>query len=138
MALTNNLSDKIGVFASITCMVHCAITPLIFIANLCSLSCCSQAPLWWRSLDYIFLGITFIAIIQSNKAQTLKIIKWLFGVSWVLLAFFIVNESVMLFSITHHLKYIPALAIVFLHMYNMRTCRCQGDKCCAYPHKNKM
>jgi len=138
MALTNNLSDKIGVFASITCMVHCAITPLIFIANICSLSCCSQAPLWWRSLDYIFLGITFIAIIQSNKAQTLKIIKWLFGVSWVLLAFFIINESVMLFSITHHLKYIPALAIVFLHMYNMRTCRCQEDKCCVHPHKNKM
>ena len=138
MALTNNLSDKIGVFASITCMIHCAITPLIFIANICSLSCCSQAPLWWRSLDYIFLGITFIAIIQSNKAQTLKIIKWLFGVSWVLLAFFIINESVMLFSITHHLKYIPALAIVFLHMYNMRTCRCQEDKCCAHPHKNKM
>ena len=107
MALTKNLSDKVGVFASITCMVHCAITPLIFIANICSQSCCSQAPLWWRSLDYIFLVITFIAIIQTNKEQTLKIIKRLFWFSWALLAFFIINESVMLFSVTHHLKYIP-------------------------------
>ena len=138
MALTKNLSDKIGVLASITCMVHCAITPLIFIANICSLSCCSQAPLWWRSLDYIFLGITFIAIIQSNKEQTLKSIKWLFSFSWALLAFFIVNESVMLFSITHHLKYIPAFSIVFLHMYNIKTCRCQEDQCCLHPPKNKM
>ena len=138
MAFTKNLSDKVGVFASITCMVHCAITPLIFIANICSQSCCSQAPLWWRFLDYIFLVITFIAIIQTNKEQTLKIIKGLFWFSWALLAFFIINESVMLFSITHHLKYIPALAIVFLHMYNIRSCRCQEDKCCLYPPKNEM
>ena len=138
MALTKNLSDKVGVFASITCMVHCAITPLIFIANICSQSCCSQAPLWWRSLDYIFLVITFIAIIQTNKEKTLKIIKGLFWFSWALLAFFIINESVMLFSITHHLKYIPALAIVFLHMYNIRTCRCKEDKCCLHPPQNKM
>ena len=95
MALTKNLSDKVGVFASITCMVHCAITPLIFIV--CSQSCCSQAPLWWRSLDYIFLVITFIAIIQTNKEQTLKIIKGLFWFSWAL-TFFIINESVMLFQ----------------------------------------
>ena len=81
MALTKNLSDKVGVFASITCMVHCAITPLIFIANICSQSCCSQAPLWWRSLDYIFLFITFIAIIQTNKEQTSKIIKGLLVIS---------------------------------------------------------
>ena len=138
MALTKNLSDKVGVFASITCMVHCAITPLIFIANICSQSCCSQAPLWWRSLDYIFLVITFIAIIQSNKEQTLKIIKRLFWFSWALLAFFIINESLILFSITHHLKYIPALTIVFLHMYNIRTCRCQDDKCCLHPTKHEM
>ena len=138
MALTKKLSDKIGVFASITCMVHCAITPLVFIANICSQSCCSQAPLWWRSLDYIFLVITFIAIIQANKEQTIKIIKGLFWFSWALLAFFILNESLILFSITHQIKYIPGLAIVFLHIYNIRTCRCQEDKCCLHPSKNKM
>ena len=130
MELTKNFSDKLGVFASITCMVHCAITPLIFIANFCTQSCCSQAPLWWRSLDYIFLVITFIAILQANKEQTLNIIKVLFWLSWTLLAFFIIDESIMLFSTSHHLKYIPALAIVCLHMYNIRTCRCQDDSCC--------
>lgn len=129
MELTKKISDKIGVFASITCMVHCAITPLIFIANICTQSCCNQAPLWWRSLDYIFLIISFIAILQANREQELKKIKVLFWISWTLLAFFIIAES-MDNVISHHLKYIPALAIVCLHMYNIRTCRCQDDSCC--------
>ncbi len=133
MQLTKNLSDKVGVFASITCMVHCAITPIIFIANICSQSCCSEAPLWWRSLDYIFLVVTFSAILQANKNHNSKTIKGLFWFCWTLLTLFILNESFTLVSITHQLKYIPALAIVFLHIYNIRNCRCKGDECCLEP-----
>tara|TARA_Y100001954_G_C15799067_1_gene599093 strand:+ start:1636 stop:2052 length:417 start_codon:yes stop_codon:yes gene_type:complete len=138
MELTKNISDKVGVFASITCMIHCAITPLIFIANVCSQSCCSQAPTWWKSIDFIFLAITLVAIIDSNKKQSSKTIKRLFWFSWMLLAFFILNENFALLTITHHFKYIPALAIVFLHVYNIRMCRCKEDKCCLHPPKNNM
>ena len=132
MQLTKNISDKIGVLASITCMVHCAITPLIFIAQICSQSCCSQAPLWWRSLDYVFLVVTFFAILQTNKKHNSLNLKYLFWFCWVFLTLSILNESLMLVSITHHVKYIPALAIVFLHIYNIRHCSLQGEECCVH------
>ena len=132
MQLTKNISDKIGVLASITCMVHCAITPLIFIAQICSQSCCSQAPLWWRSLDYVFLVVTFFAILQTNKKINSINLQYLFWFCWVLLTLSILNESLILVNITHHVKYIPALAIVCLHIYNIRNCRFQGEECCVH------
>ena len=51
--------DSVGIIASTLCMIHCIGTPFIFIAKACSATCCSEAPLWWVIIDYIFLFISF-------------------------------------------------------------------------------
>ena len=61
-------SDALGAIASGLCILHCLATPFFFIASACSLSCCNNAPLGWQWMDYVFLGISFIAIkYASNK-----------------------------------------------------------------------
>ena len=51
-----NLSpDFIGALASSLCLVHCLLTPVLFIVKACtsSASCCAGAPVWWQVIDYV-------------------------------------------------------------------------------------
>ena len=49
--------DSIGIIASTLCTIHCIVTQFIFIARACTATCCSDAPLWWLMIDYLFLII---------------------------------------------------------------------------------
>ena len=72
--------DAIGSLASTLCLIHCIATPFIFISQACTMSCCADAPIWWQSIDYIFLIISFFAIYRSTKTSTkleIKIALWL-------------------------------------------------------------
>ena len=40
----NNKADLFGVLASSLCMVHCLATPLIFVVQACTQSCCEAGP----------------------------------------------------------------------------------------------
>ena len=61
MKLTLNKPDVFGAFASAFCVVHCLITPVVFIASACSEHHeYSSIPKWWISLDFLFLLISFI------------------------------------------------------------------------------
>ena len=55
--------DNIGIIASSLCMIHCIGTPFLFIAKACSVSCCSDVPIWWQLIDYFFL-------IKSKQVDT--------------------------------------------------------------------
>jgi hypothetical protein len=57
MKLTLNNSDGIGALASTLCLIHCLITPFIFVVQSCATSCCASAPAWWLFFDYFFLII---------------------------------------------------------------------------------
>ena len=63
-------SDIVGALASGLCVVHCIATPFLFVAQSCSVSgCCSEAsPTWWSSIDYLFIGITLLAVYYSGKS----------------------------------------------------------------------
>ena len=76
--------DAIGSFTSTLCLIHCIVTPFIFISqSLCTEICCAGAPIWWQSLDYIFVIISFFAIYRSTKTSTNKAIKILLWIVWV-------------------------------------------------------
>ncbi|MFK7796305.1 MAG: MerC domain-containing protein [Aureispira sp.] len=55
MILTQK-SDFFGAAASTLCLIHCLITPFIFVAQTCSRTCCSDAPIWWRMIDVVFFS----------------------------------------------------------------------------------
>ena len=122
-------SDTIGVFASGLCMAHCIATPFFFIASACSSSCCNNAPAWWQWMDYLFLTISFFAILQAVKSTTNAWVKQGLWISWAGLFFLIINIKLEWVNIAENIKFIPAFMLVALHMYNMRYCQCDEDCC---------
>ena len=123
--------DRIGIIASSLCMIHCIITPFIFVAKACTEICCAETPFWWQIIDYFFLIISFAAIYfitKNNKSIWFKILFWL---PWVVLFLTILNHSFVVIQIPKNFIYIPAMIIVILHLYNLKYCKCQDENCCA-------
>ena len=126
-----NLSfDNIGIIASTLCTIHCIATPFLFVARACSVTCCSDAPIWWVLIDYLFLVISFYAIFFIHKNITIKWLRASFWISWTILLITIVNQSIDIIYLPKNFIYIPSIVIVVLHYYNLKYCKCQDDKCC--------
>ncbi len=126
-----NLSfDNIGIIASTLCTIHCIATPFLFVARACSVTCCSDAPIWWVLIDYLFLVISFYAIFFIHKNLTIKWLRASFWISWTILLITIVNQSIDIIYLPKNFIYIPSIVIVVLHYYNLKYCKCQDDKCC--------
>lgn len=123
-------TDLIGAFASSLCMIHCIATPFLFIAQTCSATCCDAAPTWWRWLDYVFLAVSFIAVWQTSKTSSKNWVKYALWLSWTLLLSTILIEKLALLHLPEGTIYLPALALVGLHFYNLKYCQCAEDKCC--------
>ncbi len=126
-------SDVLGAAASGLCLIHCLATPLLFIAQSCSMTCCEASPSWWSSLDYVFLIISFFAILRSNQTTSKVVIGRALWVSWGVLAFIILNERFDFIPLPEYAIYIPALALIILHLYNQKYCQC-GDDCIHEPN----
>lgn len=131
MKLTLNRPDTFGALASALCLVHCFATPFIFIAHSCAAGGCETSPVWWRSLDYIFLIISFFAVLQSAKNTSKSFMKPLLWASWFSLFFLIVNEKIQLLSLPETLTYIVAIVLATLHIYNLKYCQCKTNNCCS-------
>lgn len=123
--------DSFGIIASVLCTIHCMATPFIFIAKACSATCCSDAPLWWQVIDYLFLAISFIAIYFISKNLSIRWLKMSFWISWFVLLFTILNHSLLIVNLPNNFIYIPAITIIILHFYNLQFCKCQNDTCCT-------
>ncbi len=124
-------SDTIGVFASSLCLIHCVSTPLLFIAQAHAACCDVDAPSWWKSLDYIFLAVSFIAVYWSAKSTSKQWIKPAMWITWALLSFIILNEKGQWLALPEYAIYIPSLGLVFLHVYNLKFCQCKEEECCV-------
>jgi len=131
MKIALQKSDTIGAIASSLCVVHCLVTPLIFIAHSCSLGACDTAPTWWKSIDYLFLLIAFVSVYRSSQTTSKKFMKPLLWGSWSLLFALILNEKIKLFYATETLTYAAAFTLALIHLYNLKYCQCKSDKCCS-------
>ena len=121
--------DRIGIISSTLCMLHCLATPFLFLAAVCSTSCCSDAPIWWKIIDYFFLIISLVAVYSvcnKSKISWLKISLW---TSWFLLLIIILNHTFQIISINSNYIYIPGVAIALLHFYNLKFCSCDNEAC---------
>lgn len=131
MIVLKQKSDLLGTYASTLCLIHCLATPLLFIAQSCTVTCCEATPVWWKSIDYLFLVISCLAIYWSTTATSLKWIKKALWLSWCALAFVIINEKVALLPLPEASIYIPAIALIGLHLYNRNYCKCNTATCCT-------
>jgi len=113
-------SDSLGAAASLFCIIHCAATPFVFVAQTYAATCSEFSPLWWQIIDYLFLVISFAAIYETTKRTSLNWIRPCFWVCWTVLLLVIINEKFTLISIVGAIKYLPAFLLVLLHLYNQR------------------
>ena len=125
-----NSYDNVGIVASSLCMIHCIGTPILFIAKACSTSCCSEAPIWWQLIDYLFLIISFVAIYFATKNTNHYWIKIAFWITWFILLLSILNHTFQIIEAPKHFIYIPSSAVIILHFYNQRFCKCRENSCC--------
>jgi|TARA_B110000259_G_scaffold154210_1_gene174772 hypothetical protein len=121
-------SDIIGASSSGFCIIHCAVTPILFLANLSTASCCNTIPAWWQLLNYLFLTVSFIAVISAVKKSTKAWLRIALISSWALLFLAILIETFEIVIIPEVWNYIPALSLIALHLYNKNYCLC--DDCC--------
>ena len=124
-------SDRIGALASSLCMVHCIVTPLLFVAQSSSMSVCAQSPVWWKVVDYAFLAISFAAIFRSSQTTSIRWMPTALWTSWAFLLLVIINQGVDLVCIPGVFHYLPACAIIGLHLYNQKYCECKESQCCT-------
>jgi len=130
MNLAHTKSDYIGSIASGLCAIHCAVTPLLFVAQSCSSAgCCEASPAWWSAIDYLFIGITLLAVYFSAGNTSKNWMKYALWGSWALLTFLIINEKAGAWPLAEGWKYFSAFALISLHVYNKRYCQCATDCC---------
>ena len=123
--------DAIGSLASTLCLIHCFATPFIFITQACTISCCAEAPIWWQAIDYIFIIISFFAILRSTQTSSNKTIKILLWSTWFIFFVSILNKKIQLLSININFIYVIGIILALLHVYNLNYCQCKDENCCV-------
>ncbi|MDB4014090.1 MerC domain-containing protein [Flavobacteriaceae bacterium] len=122
--------DTIGAIVSTLCVVHCLLTPLLFVAQSYTATHSHEAPFWWKNLDYLFILISVIAVYESTKKSTNKLIKAGLWMSWIMLFLLILNEKLVWIELDEIITYSVALTLSILHIYNLNYCQCETENCC--------
>ena len=124
-------SDITGAIASILCLMHCVLTPIFFITY--GSSCHTETPLWWNSIDILFLIISFFAILKSTQTTSSQIIKLIFWINWIILSIIIINEKLeWIPDVSENYLYFTAIFLAIIHMYNLKYCQCKDEDCCVH------
>ena len=129
MMVTTKNSDYIGAVAGVLCIIHCIITPLLFIIN--AELATKQTLFALQFIGYVFLIISFFAVYRSALNTTNNVVKVLFFLFWGALLFLILNESFGAFQLAETFTFISAFSLSALHIYNLNYCQCKDDTCCT-------
>lgn len=122
---TINHSDILGAFASGLCLIHCAITPVLFsirpIIEGAALDfnhrgCC------WAAMDYIFLLISLGAVWYSARYTSNNNIKRVLWIAWSAFTVGLLSEQWEI-SYSKWLMYAGSLGLIITHFHNYRYCQ---------------
>ena len=120
--LTNN-SDIFGILTCSLCLVHCISTPLILL-SLSSLNTKLSMSYSWRyNIDYVFVLISIFMVYFSVKNTRVKLMKYLFWLSWITLSLLIINEKTESFKVSEYITYFAVSSLSLLHIYNFKFCK---------------
>tara|TARA_B100000989_G_scaffold262280_1_gene213696 strand:- start:166 stop:543 length:378 start_codon:yes stop_codon:yes gene_type:complete len=117
-------SDIFGASSSTLCLLHCLVTPLLFFV-----------PFWWSGLNFAFILVSLFAVHFSAKKTSRKIMKPLFWCGFLALSILILNEEFEIYHLPEFATYIAASNLAFLHIYNLKYCKCDDEECCAGKNK---
>ncbi|MFN3194448.1 MAG: MerC domain-containing protein [Chlorobiota bacterium] len=110
-------SDKIGIVASVLCLIHCLALPIAFTLSADTLYLVEhEMPI----VDYIFAGIALVAAVLSARKTEDPKIKLAFAVGWGL---FILGVLFHHHPIMIYLLHLGSLVLIVTHYKNIRNCR---------------
>jgi len=115
--LESTSSDKIGIVASVLCLIHCLALPIAFTLSADTLYLVEhEMPI----VDYIFAGIALFAAVLSARKTSDPKIKAAFAVGWGL---FILGVLFHHHYIMVYLLHLGSLVLIVTHYKNIRNCR---------------
>lgn len=116
VAITMDLThshDKIGIWSSLLCIVHCLAVPLVLaVTNGIDL----HHNAWWDALQVVFILIGFWAIRHVVKHMTHT---WLKAAFWATFAALVVSVFMHHSFFGEVLNYSAASALIVLHSINL-------------------
>jgi len=131
MKITLKNSDNLGILSSSLCLIHCFITPFIYMSFTSLFNQNDFLYSSWKGINIIFIVFSLIAVNRSTKKTTSKIIKPIFWFSWCFLFFVLFNEEVKFIELPELVSYISALNLAGIHVYNLKFCGCKDENCCT-------
>ena len=121
--------DKLGILSSALCLIHCFITPFIYM-SFASLKQNELISFSLNGVNVIFIIFSLVAVNRSTKITTSKIIKPIFWLSWIFLFFVLFNEVAMIIELPEIISYTSGLILAGVHIYNLNFCGCKDENCC--------
>ena len=129
MRITLKNPDKLGILSSALCLIHCFITPFIYM-SFASLKQNELISFSLNGVNVIFIIFSLVAVNRSTKITTSKIIKPIFWLSWIFLFFVLSNEVAMIIELPEIISYTSGLILAGVHIYNLNFCGCKDENCC--------
>ncbi|MEM7658563.1 MAG: MerC domain-containing protein [Bacteroidota bacterium] len=131
---SRSISDLLGASASGICLIHCILTPVLFAAHAAVHGSHEhhdhhhhhhpETPMWWAAIDLVFIFVSLLAVYHSAKHSAKTWMKYALWASWLALSLAIVNEKMGWAHLGELVVYIPAAALIGLHLYNRKYCQC--------------
>ena len=88
-----------GIISSVLCLLHCALTPLLFISQPTILNSYTDfAEIWWSLASLFIIPVSLYAVYRSNRNTTNRSLGTICGCCFILLAT-IINEAFEIFSL---------------------------------------
>jgi hypothetical protein len=115
-------SDKIGITASVLCLIHCLALPVIFTLSADTLYLVQHEMPF---VDYIFALIALIAAVLSARKTHSRKIKAGFAVGWT---FFIVGVLFHHNPILFYLLHLGSVILIVTHLKNLKSCNIKHKK----------
>jgi hypothetical protein len=121
----SNFSDRLGVVASVLCILHCLLSPVFFVSKpLLASTFGRQAHTHehWAYLDHIFLIVSLLAVLYSSWHTTTDArLDWFLWLSWVIFAIGLFLEPLGWFY-GKLLMYAGSIFLVIAHTKNYHYC----------------
>ena len=116
----SNKFDLLGALSNGLCLIHCLITPFLFVAHAGVHAHHTEGPIWWRVIDIALLLVSLLAVYASAKRSSKPWLKIALPMNWLILVFIVVNEKTVLIFLPEVWIYVPSIALIALHGYSWR------------------
>ncbi|MEM6764429.1 MAG: MerC domain-containing protein [Bacteroidota bacterium] len=117
-------ADFAGIFASILCLIHCLLAPIVAI----SLPYMGQSRFMehdhfhgsWLGLDSLFVMLSLFAVWFAAKEAHQPVIRWGLWSSWAIFAAGIILH-IQGIEAGELLSYVGSFALIISHVFNFRS-----------------